>query len=278
MGNTHLVEVTSQPREDQPELLVDVWTSLGQTGQLRGSGPVVVYVGLWLGARAVSGARVTCLVEGRDPMGLPLTPHTLELRDGGAGDPDITEGDGVYSKYFTQLQSAGRYSLQVTVTSTADRTAYTLGSIAANGTRRHRELGPFTRLVQGTSFSVTQFPTNWSSSHLPPSRILDLSVSVLTSSQKLEFRWSAPGADYDEGRPTSYQLYISRHADQFRAGLPAPASKLLVESFSGVRAAGGSEAHRVTVGQEQVGILSFFSFFLHLLHLVFFCAYVFIFL
>ena len=221
-----------------------------------GPGPLILYVGVWLGAQPVRGARVMCEVVGRDPRGLPLPTTTLHLRDGGAGDPDMMEGDGVYSKYFSQLQSAGRYSLQVTVSSDQDSPAHVLGDRAARGEPQHKTLGTFTRLLQGGSFHVTAFPADWSVARLPPCRILDLSVSVVTASQQLEFRWSAPGADYDEGRPTSYQLYQTGDANQFSAA-PLPASALLVESFSAVRAAGGSEVHRVTVSQGQVSQFSF---------------------
>ena len=73
----------------------------------------------------------------------------------------------------------------------------------------------------------------------------------LLSTEQLEFRWSAPGADYDEGRPTSYQLYQTRDAVQLQA-VSLPSSGLLVESFTAVRDAGGREVHRLTVGQGQV--------------------------
>ena len=216
-----------------------------------GPGPLILYVGVWLGARPVRGARVMCEVVGRDPKGLPFPTTTLHLRDGGAGDPDMMEGDGVYSKYFSQLQSAGRYSLQVTVSSDQDSPAHVLGDRAAGGEPQHQHLGTFTRLLQGGSFHVTAFPADWSVARLPPCRILDLSVSVVTASQQLEFRWSAPGADYDEGRPTSYQLYETRDAEQLQAA-SLPSSGLLVESFTAVRDAGGREVHRLTVGQGQV--------------------------
>ena len=37
------------------------------------------------------------------------------------------------------------------------------------------------------------------SSMMPPARILDLDVKVLTDSRQLEFSWTAPGEDFDQG-------------------------------------------------------------------------------
>ena len=39
------------------------------------------------------------------------------------------------------------------------------------------------------------------SSMMPPARILDLDVEVLTDSRQLEFSWTAPGEDFDQGEP-----------------------------------------------------------------------------
>ena len=38
------------------------------------------------------------------------------------------------------------------------------------------------------------------SSMMPPARILDLDVEVLTDSRQLEFSWTAPGEDFDQGK------------------------------------------------------------------------------
>ena len=270
-GNRHVVQVTSRARPGHRRLAVQVSTSAGGRGVLPGGAPLIVYVGVRLGGRAVRGARVTCVVEGRGRGGLPLPPTTLQLRDSGAGDPDTTAGDGVYSKYFAALASAGRYSLRVTVE--GEGAAHTLGHLAANGSRSRQELGRFTRIVDGDSFLVTDFPADWSAAAIPPCRVVDLGVQVVTSSQQLELSWTAPGADYDEGRPTSYQLYQATSPSQLGAkplpsttpplpSSPLPSSPLpsalLLESFSAVRPAGGREVHRVRVNQDQVNMNLFY--------------------
>lgn len=62
---------------------------------------------------------------------------------------------------------------------------------------RNEKLRPFKRITKGDSFrihSIAKVPGLF-----PPARILDLHVEVLTSTQQLEFSWSAPGNDLDQG-------------------------------------------------------------------------------
>ena len=240
-GNAHVVQVTSRARPENPRLVVEAWTSAGKDGVVDGAA-VILYVGVWVGGVPVSGARVTGLLEGRGAGGLPLPSTTLQFMDSGTGDPDIREGDGVYSKYFSNLHSSSRYSLMVTVASTNESPAFTVTSETRGKGQAQQNVGTFTRILQADSFIVPGLLSNWSLARVPPSRILDLSVSVVSSSQQLEFEWSAPGSDYDEGRPTSYLLYQSTDPALY-TGTALPPS-LLVESFSGVRGAGGREAHR----------------------------------
>ena len=237
-----MMQVTSRARPSTPRLVVEAWTSAGKDGVVE-EPAVVLYVGVWLGGVPVRGVRVTGLLDGKGVEGLPLPSTTLQFFDSGAGDPDIREGDGVYSKYFTNIQGSSRYSLLITVESNDENPGFTLTSGGKSQTRQN--MGTFTRILQADSFIVPRLPSNWSLSRAPPSRILDLSVSVVSSSQQLEFSWSAPGCDYDEGRPTSYLLYQSTDPALF-TGTALPPS-LLVESFSGVRGAGGKEAHRSRV-------------------------------
>ena len=240
--NSHIVQVTSQAPSDQEELEVKVTTNLvGHIVNVNLEQPLILFVEVRQAGQAVSGARVLCdlqLVEGE--TGREGTTFTLELSDNGAGDPDLQAGDGVYSKYMSRLAGPGLYKLRIQVLSNQDFPAMVKTREGYEGT----SLGPFTRIIKGNSFRVLSIAPHYRA-RVPPSRILDLSVSVVSSSQQLEFSWSAPGCDYDEGRPTSYLLYQSTDPALF-TGTALPPS-LLVESFSGVRGAGGKEAHRSTV-------------------------------
>ena len=240
--NSHIVQVTSQAPSDQEELEVKVTTNLvGHRVDVNLEQPLILFVEVRQAGQAVSGARVLCdlqLAEGE--AGRAGTTFTLELWDNGAGDPDMVAGDGVYSKYMSRLAGPGLYRLRVQVLSNQDFPAMVKTRDSFEGT----SLGPFTRIVKGNSFRVSSIAPHYRA-RVPPSRILDLSVSVVSSSQQLEFEWSAPGSDYDEGRPTSYLLYQSTDPTLY-TGTALPPS-LLVESFSGVRGAGGREAHRCVI-------------------------------
>jgi hypothetical protein len=184
----------------------------------------------------------------------------MALLDSGNGDPDLARGDGVYSKYLAQPLEEGRYTVDLRVTSSESLPAFVGHEASAAMTGMgHRsgssgaansmveKLGPFSRIVKGHSFRVVKSLRRQSDS-VPPARVMDLQVDVLTSSQQLEFTWTAPGDDYDEGRPTSYQLFYSADPDVFYATAETAAGAAdLIESFSAVKHAGGPESHRIFV-------------------------------
>ncbi len=83
--------------------------------------------------------------------------------------------------------------------------------LAATAPIANQKLGIFRRLVRGDSFRVlpaekgagagaSSSPSGALSKFLPPARILDLSVEVDTEEQQIEFAWTAPGEDYDNGK------------------------------------------------------------------------------
>ena len=245
-GNSHIVQVTSSSVSKEQEIQVIVRTNFpGQHGiHINLEHPLVLYVEVRCGGISVSGARVLAELQRMNGGGGSVAATAaLELRDTGAGDPDLESKDGVWSKYITRVDEVGLYRVIVKVVSDSEYPA-----MVGNA----RSLGPFTRIVKGVSFRVLSIPNSYRAL-LPPSRILDLSVSVLTSSQQLELRWTAPGSDYDEGRPVSYQLYQGRDPDQL-AGHQGPGAATLLESFSAVSSAGGKEVHRITVHSNQVNI------------------------
>merc|ERR1719412_2046108 len=49
----------------------------------------------------------------------------FQLFDNGSGDPDLTSGDGIYSRYITEYPAPGRYNFIVTADNNVDR-AYTI--------------------------------------------------------------------------------------------------------------------------------------------------------
>ena len=81
---------------------------------------------------------------------------------------------------------------------------------------RNQKLGTFRRIIKGDSFRIDSI-TNLGGSatgrgnsgskngfnSFPPSRVLDFHVDVHTASQQLEFSWTAPGEDFDQGKTTN---------------------------------------------------------------------------
>ena len=189
-------------------------------------------------------AKVSCQVQYLGRSG-SIQYHTLQLKDSGNGDPDIEGNDGIYSKYLTWQPGPGHYSVTLQVLSEKDDQAFVFDmSSGSNTTMDREELGHFSRIVKGNLIKIDNM-NKTAQDILPPARILDLSVEVHTSSQQLEFRWTAPGDDYDEGKPSSYQLFESRDSKKFYN--MNKSSVILVESFSGVQKAGGAESHKVSV-------------------------------
>lgn len=104
--------------------------------------------------------------------------------------PDITRFDGIYSQYLLPLSQAGYYS---SICALHDET---IGS----------------RIFPLPSFHVEN-PYDTLHDSIAPNRITDLSVTfeklehAYETSTSLEFRWTAPGDDFNVGRASYYKIY-----------------------------------------------------------------------
>ena len=239
MQNQHIVQVTSGT--DKRDIGVNIWTNI-DSYLTSYTTPIILYANVRLGSVPVLNAKVLCEIQYLDKSG-STQHHTVQLKDRGNGDPDIEGNDGIYSKYLTWIPGPGHYSVSVQVVSEKEDQAFVF-DMSSNTTMGKEELGHFSRIVKGNLMKIDKM-NKTVSDILPPARILDLSVEVLTSSQQLEFRWTAPGDDFDEGKPSSYQLFESKDSKKFYK--MNKSSVILVESFSGVQKAGGSESHKVSV-------------------------------
>lgn len=76
------------------------------------------------GQSPVLGAKVEVTVMKHESNGSVLYKEHFELLDTGSGDPDVTKGDGVYTRYFTAANGGpGIYVFEVLVTDNGN-TAY----------------------------------------------------------------------------------------------------------------------------------------------------------
>ena len=125
-------------------------------------GEVTLYCRVTRGGLGVEGARVEATVEVLTPEG-GLVRVVLQLQDDGWGEPDLEEGDGVYSGVMTEYPSVGRYSVLLRVVEEGED-----------------------REVLGPTLHMETLP-----SPCPlPSGVRDLSVSSYNSS--LSAAWSSP--------------------------------------------------------------------------------------
>jgi calcium-activated chloride channel regulator 3/4 len=113
----HFIQVLAYPKTDSNEM---IWASAFVRRPLNG-GPNVVYAQVMQGNLPINDAFVEMIVihNGR-------RVSTKQLFDNGSGEPDITRGDGVYSRYFA-VDEPGMYTFKIFVTDNGN-TAYTSAS------------------------------------------------------------------------------------------------------------------------------------------------------
>lgn len=255
------VQVTAK-RNSSQGVQVRLWTSSGSRpiNSSDPSSPVVIYVEVKAGVAPIMDARVVATLQrlGTNATGSNYPPIFLDLWDNGIGDPDITKGDGVYSRYLPPLPgNPGRYLLSADVD-------YNSGlAVVAKGppTRHHkspsshlphyyqhsydswntdqtccgyalphvhtRRAPPFLRHVTWGVLEVMS-PTPFRDT-APPSRILDLRVEVNDTVHEITLRWTAPGDDWDVDRADHYEAVVAPFWKEARAfqgdrltGLPQP--------------------------------------------------------
>ena len=115
---TNVITVESKPRNLAAFGLISVemWTNSELASDLvTNQHPLLLFVRVMLGDSPVMDADVTVDIVVDDTVnGTQITLPPVQLFDRGGGDPDITAGDGIYSRYLTTYASTGRYSFFVT--------------------------------------------------------------------------------------------------------------------------------------------------------------------
>ena len=250
-SNQHTVQVVSGPRDVKEDMKMRFWTNLEHHAvEVSKDSPIIIFAEIKLGQSPVVDAGVTAEILSINQSGF-LTPlYQIPLYDNGNGDPDLRAQDGIYSRYLTHFPGGeGRYTVNIKVD---DNYGKAFAPMKTFGDSRsccqdksflkisNQKLGSFSRIMKGDSFRIHSI----SKGSLPPSRIMNLAVDVLTASQQLEFSWTSPGDDFDSGKPTSYQLFYSDHPGNF---YNRRSKAKLVESFSASKSAGHKESKKITV-------------------------------
>ncbi|XP_076042659.1 calcium-activated chloride channel regulator 1-like [Oratosquilla oratoria] len=113
-------------------ITLHAWTSQGAApiNSTRSDGampPVIVYAQVSVGGVSPvvdADVEAVLLRLGYNKTGSPYDPLTFKLFDNGNGDPDITKGDGVYSRYLRALEDTpARYTFTVRLTDNSGRAA-----------------------------------------------------------------------------------------------------------------------------------------------------------
>ena len=192
-------------------------------------------------------ARVTahCAVAPRS--GELKTCEDIQLLDNGAGDPDITADDGVYSRYMIKYPGEGRYEFTVTA-SDNNNEAFTATNVASqdktekNQTEKFIEedccgsrVNFFNKRIRPTGHFTARSPKiavkhliqvfstdNGNSDKISPSQIGDLTLEVDHELDQLTFTFTAPGDDFDHGHVEKYNVIAMRdRKDMFNESLVA---------------------------------------------------------
>ncbi|KAK3860859.1 hypothetical protein Pcinc_033121 [Petrolisthes cinctipes] len=253
------VQITAK-RNSSSGLVVRLWTSAGSRpiNSSDPSSPVVVYVEVKAGVAPIMDAKVVAKLQrlGTNNTGSNYEPYNLDLWDNGIGDPDITKGDGIYSRYLPPLAGKpGRYLLSANVDYNSG-----MAVVAKDPPSRHHRLKSHYYQQGHDSWSSEQSCCGSSLPHVhtrraspffrqvtlgvlevmsplpfmdvtPPSRILDLRVDVNDTIHQITLRWTAPGDDWDVGKAYKYEAVVAPLWKEARAfqgdrltGLPQPLS------------------------------------------------------
>ncbi|KAJ8916134.1 hypothetical protein NQ315_004501 [Exocentrus adspersus] len=164
--------------------------------------PLILLVDVKNGDLPILGAKVEVLVTKPDINGSMVHRSKIELLDTGAGDPDITKGDGVYTRYFSGVEwGPGLYTFEVVVTDNGN-TAYTwTDSLKYNEDRpccgssitsdRVQPISPFQRILPKATILMTSEEIQ-AASQVSVGRIGDLKVQIIPEDMKARLSWTSP--------------------------------------------------------------------------------------
>jgi len=190
--------------------------------------PIILYAQVTQGFKPVINAIVNAIIS--FPNG---TKTEVRLLDEGA-TPDTRKNDGIYSRYFFDYITTGRYSMEIVVSGkgslvtsrkTGISAAYKHGVVADDGTLKlnpnlkpnnenlasvnAEDLGDFERTESLGGFEYSGPEITNASDFFPPSRIIDLAahqIDVDDIKKGIELQFTAAGDDFDVGKASNYEI------------------------------------------------------------------------
>ncbi|CAL4125495.1 unnamed protein product [Meganyctiphanes norvegica] len=224
------IQVTALENPGQ-QVDLKVWTSAASnTVNLDGSSsPVIVYAELKDNLQPILKAQVVGILkrQGANATGSLYQPIYFDLYDIGYGDPDITAGDGVYSRYLPQLPAhyghQGQYELIISVDNNKHQANIPFSHIFSNSINyenwdhsfccgsfvHYGQVKPMKEFQRSKLYGVLTLASRSNEDKIPPSRILDLRTEVNFTTREVFLHWTAPGDDYDWGRAHFYEAVLA---------------------------------------------------------------------
>ncbi len=209
-----IVMVTSKSRSQAESHLIKIKAWLDDTS---------LYTQVLKGDNPIINAKVQASVSLElSSNGTKLNLGHWPLYDNGFGDPDIMQGDGIYTRYLT-FQHRGRYTFNIEVTDNNNKAFYATqfaskpgtvccGSSVLSHIKSMKRVGTFTRHQSGPVLFIHHLNTNNGEDEIPPAKIGDLRIKPLLGAMtpdRLLASWTAPGDNYDQGSVSSYRFVFS---------------------------------------------------------------------
>ncbi|XP_063970290.1 calcium-activated chloride channel regulator 4A-like [Lytechinus pictus] len=203
---------------------------------------VEVYAFVHTNYQPVVDATVIGTVESTTSGDMTIIP----LRDNGLG-ADLITGDGIYSAYFLDFSSNGRYGVKVDV----------------NGKTTSSSNG-FQRTTTAGVFQVENYSPDLNVDILAPSKITDFTSVERTydENRNVTLVWTAVGDDLDQGTAASYELHFSDNFTQLRTNFTSTSAisdtDLRVGSLSQVASSGSLESISFLLPGEDSDAIFYF--------------------
>lgn len=135
-------------------------------------------------------------------------------------------------------------------------TSFRHGSVVYIDSEDHIPTGEFSRSQRGPVVHLLAVPTPNSEDVMPPARITDLKLEVLTKGSQVLASWTAPGDDFDVGGVEGYRFLIS---DNISSLIDPQASKQTLIAFKQTDEAGHSATFQFSVAQALESTVGFFD-------------------
>lgn len=197
----HYVQVLATPRSTNGNVIrARAWIRRSETG-----GPIRIYAEVKKGDLPIRSAHVEVTMTNFQCNATYDCSKTFRLLDTGSGDPDITRGDGIYSRFFSAAETGpGIYNFEIAISDNGN-TAYSLSDEAVASTSRTYEpccgsviqtpskqpLPPFQRILPNITIFISKEQLKAPASEKLSGKIGDLK-SELVDGGKVRLSWTSP--------------------------------------------------------------------------------------